>query len=476
MHLAATNPSCLKLLVEAATSCQLNQRDTFNCTALDYALQFSSKTCRHRSGLSKCSHCACAECAIALLEADCEVSWSWVRGALERTSERGRIEYIRHLRDRRERLKHLALKHLELFEIERFKLQGKGVLDRYAARVHELLTQRGVKVPGALFPGRRGMSVYDKIQVPHIASLFFAFGFCDVRFEDSRSYEASILMSGDLPVQPAYTHWLVNHGADIFRQLRPTPHLLVPRPPKCFTVAHRVFCSIGRHLQRHYGGDQCDEYCKPATLALHELVMSEELVDDCRCYCSSEGCTPLVCMLYGLVSCDQPSDSPCGISHVLCQYLSDFGDALHSTSYPAMIIRALTFAALKGKHTCCCCAEKQGTLDQEEIDEIREEEADKLELLEVLVEEFEAQFQVVSENASPNHLQFAQFFCDDWVPRMDAVVEELNKIQLSDDERHRAEDAGVIWQVDAPGQTRNPYPKSTFEHWEFELDQIVPEE
>jgi hypothetical protein len=68
---------------------------------------------------------------------------------------------MRHLKDRRDRLKKLALDNLPATQIEQLGLISGRALDSLAPRVIQLLKERDVRIPEALSVSRdRPLSIY----------------------------------------------------------------------------------------------------------------------------------------------------------------------------------------------------------------------------------------------------------------------------------------------------------------------------
>ena len=90
------------------------------------------------------------------------------------------LRYVNHLKDRRQRLKKIALDNLPDVEVERLGLGGEAVLDASATQVVQLLEQRGVQIPSALIVGGPGKrvgknvrSIYETINDLSVADIFY---------------------------------------------------------------------------------------------------------------------------------------------------------------------------------------------------------------------------------------------------------------------------------------------------------------
>ncbi|KAK6064800.1 hypothetical protein SCUP234_12857, partial [Seiridium cupressi] len=173
LHFAADRPTSLKLLLAVSNQETLNEPDNSKHTAIIYAISSSSWDCRAARG-KRCRKCNCAESTVMLLNADCAITLP--------------AKALHSLKNRRERLEKLALENLSDLEKSAMALGSGHVLDIHAARVVELLMEKGIKVPAALTLGETSNiqamreswgSVYHEICDANDAELFFNCGFCD---------------------------------------------------------------------------------------------------------------------------------------------------------------------------------------------------------------------------------------------------------------------------------------------------------
>lgn len=82
-------------------------------------------------------------------------------------------------------------------------------------------------------------------------------------------------------------------------------------------------------------------------------------------------------------------------------------------------------------------------MDAEEIEEIQDEYANPLEVLESLIEEFEARVSQTFDAATDGLDSLTTFWNDYWVCRMSQVLFELS--EADETSKSAAEDLGVIW-------------------------------
>jgi len=429
----------LRHLVPAADARLLNQKDRsdeLGISALETALYFSGLHCREgtKSPDRACRRCKCAECAVILLQADCAVPVSAQLAVLFRsTSKRCKLRYVRHMKDRRDRLKQLALDKLPAREIAPLNLASGRVLDSLAARVTQLLQDHGVRIPESLLVERerpqwqflRPTSVYWDVKVPHDADLFFKFGFHDT--ESWIGVERPEL--GDIrTLVPTleYLHWLATHGA-LSGQLKSF------ESAQDIFMVNSIFWRIGRRLNHHSRywvaspTPQAVGHAKSeppplggCTTWVHQVssaVLSVRIADNCSCKCSPGGCTPLTYLLKGALGSEiqafeykhrQPwkqrtTETSSSLADTLLSQLSrmvaDISECLKTLGdnfevrHHTAALRYATFTALGIPHTCCepeFCTNRRGW-KPEWMEELEDEHAFELDLLNELLEEFEGQ-------------------------------------------------------------------------------------
>ncbi|KAI0594823.1 hypothetical protein F4775DRAFT_572051 [Biscogniauxia sp. FL1348] len=445
LHLAADKPTCLTLLIRAVGSAQINCMDAADFTVLETAMVLSSANCLNGDQRVKCSGCGCAD----------------------------------SMKDRRQKLKELALRNLCHSDIIALNLRKENVLDAYAPRVVELLRQRNIQIPDSIMitiDRQSGMytSIYRALQNYHDANEFFEMGFGDVDVSDGNAYPLAMArFYGNEYVK--YISWLIEHGANLYRLVTWTKntHKSKSCPErKESRIIHRVFFRIGYVFWRHWRfGETIDQYSLRSISKLNRMALLPNLVDCCRCLCSPGGCTPFTKTLRGM--CDSIMD-PHRIIDIFSMYLKEFWSDL-STRHHSSAIRCLTFSALGITHACCD-QKPFGPiyLTDVEIDEIHEEKGHLLALLEELLEEFEPRVTaVLSKPDRPDEL--IGFLEGYWLNRMTEVLESLDGDDISEEECQAARNIGVIWDDPQPLVDSNPYDKETIEHWYYELDQIESE-
>ena len=452
LHLSLDNPYILRILATAASSTQLNRGDETQRNALHHALQFSSQRCQNGSELTECSNCTCTEPATVLLQADCAVSIDAWQVSFETLSMRCKTEFIQHMKDRRARLKKIAVSNLAPSERENFRLHSQDALDSHAREVYDRLRERGIQVPDALTPQLYNKSILNELGYPHDANLFIEHGFRHITSIDIyRAHKfRSVTIIQPLPLE--YIHWLLDHELDPFRTLH-RDRMPTRRSPKGLTTAHYIFHSIGDVLS--WPRTKISPFSQASIRALSAIILPENIADDCRCRCSLGGCRPLTSLLRGLFFF-WSGQSISEIVRALGRYLAMLGDIFSATDYPA-VTQFFTFTELGIHHSC---HDPIDLLRSELKIEIQEDES-RLQLLEELLREFEVELPLAPGN-DDQHIEFVRFLQGQWADRMSSVLEN---------------NPGSPTLIRTMGfsSDHNPHPEYSVQHWIYELDQIVPE-
>ncbi len=482
LHLAVENPEYLQLLVRAADSKLLNGIEHEGTSAIEIAVLVSGMICKQKTSNRRCRRCHCAKSTAILIGADCAVPVTRaLQSMLKAASRRCKLRYVRAIKDRRQRLKQLALANLSTAEADRLGLLGDAVLDYSAVHVTQLLEQRGVQVPDALECASTEddwpmQCVYHMLNRPEDADLFFRLGFS---VADNFRWEDYVKTPGH-KISPNYLRWLAEHGVDILH------HWLKSfGAGRGIVTAHLTFGSIGLKICKQPSWPPTDviswtqEICS-AALSAGTL----DLADNCRCDCCPRGCTPLAYAWKQIALwVDGRYRFTTGktleeLASAWSRYLDICGRQLEPRHHRAAL-RSLTFEALKMRHQCCPpFLHTQFSEDWLSGDVEDENTPQEVALLEELTEEFEAAVASILDEADKDRRleRLVDFWKRTWVGRMVEIREQRKGNALSEDERRGAEEIGVVWDVPAPEVVnRNPYGKSTEGHWFYEMNQIEVE-
>lgn len=453
LHLAADKPSYLRLLVRTAGRALLDATDNTGVSALIFALNLSGSVCREKTSRRMCRQCECAKCFTVLIEdGNCAVPvHEDLQSFLEGASQQCRLEYARALKLRRDELKQLALDNLPVDEAEKLELHREGVLDYFAPSAVLGLERRGVRIPGALDIGRDLPSVYPLLNDPSDADLFFQVGFRDTNIWGDSFFQNKLL--SDASMHNDYLRWLGEHGSealfDTNGNISGTPAMFVGIAGVLYQLSFEPYPDQGRWAVWLRG--------------LNRAALRTEMADNCQCKCSPGGCTPLIFILKvaDLHARSTRPPEPTYIRSTInywVRYMMDFSADLEAKHHLAAL-RYFTFKCLNIPHTCCRRKVHEGAWLSEveqETDEVEEEHAHCLALLEELLVEFEPELTAALQDYDLEEYWYPEvtglliFWQVTWANRMKQVAGELCGNELSDDERRAAEEVGVVWDRPIP--------------------------
>ena len=444
LHLASDRPAVLKPLLAAAGQRHLDERDNWGQTAIDVAVSMSGDNCASKSDKeSQCKKCHCSQTMVMLLRAGCAITTPFheLQALLKRASLRCKKRFIKGMKDRRERLKRFAHRHLPKSTITMLMVDDECVLDFKALAVFQALLARGLDPPSELSLGldldpwreKDWGSVYHYIRDSRDADIFFAHGFrdmdsiCDEGFWES--IHTYFLSRTDL----TYSMWLIHHGANLFKPLpQPNGRKLESARTNAYYLLHNIFLS-----PEHYSALSLEfEH------SLHSLILSYDIVDDCQCGCSEQGCTPFAAMLnLG----DYCYENPRSMATIFTKYVRAFSKSLSSTQYREAL-RYYTFMALDIQHTCVCFYEGIHRIPPyDDLQHMRDEQSDILQLMESLMQEFGDRLEQVLADPGCSADDICLFWEGYWADRMEEEVEALAADDISDEQRLAAERMGVVW-------------------------------
>ena len=327
------------------------------------------------------------------------------------------------------------------FKINSSVFQDDRILDEYAEYA-EGAEDDALKVYGhmprhasSLLPYCR--TVYHcRYLNAEIAEKLWQNGFRDIDVPDKNGLtplmHSRTLPHKDLARETTLYSWLIGKGAKLYRPQHgifdydpgrtPNPIELPPTTRALHYVAAQIGYSACSVAWQEYRGfikeplhDSLNRLSKDARLLPIKTILDVSC-DDCVCACSSQGCLACTMMLKGFQS---PYDATRGWFTLATEYLLRFLEPhkLCPDWLVKEIIRYCTFKELKLKHTCCQWVPWHGItkLEPEEQAEIRDEDREKIELLEGLLLEFE------ENRGTQDVLSFLEGY---WTTRMDQVLQE----------------------------------------------------
>lgn len=425
---------------------------------------------------------------VVILKADCRLPNEY-SGAFSYLCQNCRGEILRHIRDRRERLKRGALERLPVAEAAALGLYEAAVLDSKASLVIQALERRGFYIPSplrldtCLTPDHQfdhqSMSMYHQSPLNSPfgnLDAIFGLGFRDFDlplekspllswFEPSDHVDLSYIVDWQCNSYRACT-WFIEHGANLWDP--------IPRNICAATAAH--------YLYNHLGILELEPAQVPKTIRprIHQIInvlSTHDVRDDCHCRCSPGGCSPFVWFLRSNIL----------MSFELHDPSDDHKQELIIGSFPCFLdewkpkvtveqlrsaVRYLTFEMLGIRHTCSHDYAQADKPTADEIEELMSEDVSLLELLEELVENFDSKLQSFITEKDPLGLRFWYRY---WPQRMEEIMTDLEEDRMGEDELLATQQLGVTWHqleespedCQIPWRTAAPYRESD---WSIEVD------
>ncbi|KAF5670727.1 hypothetical protein FCIRC_8893 [Fusarium circinatum] len=218
---------------------------------LDYALSYSKIYCNAPDQWTDCEGCTCYVAVQLLLEADCKVIIAQERlDSLALCSLKARKLFFKHLKDRRQRLRDVALSVLPEEVLRQYGVATNLLPDKTAVKLWSELQKaqdeqdRRVWLPDSLSPCDIGSSFIPKsiFQFPHhlqVTELALDYGFTP---RDENGVQVLLSGSNVIPYQLSrslefikYLDWLLRHNLSTERSSKPFR----------FSVLHRIASFIG---------------------------------------------------------------------------------------------------------------------------------------------------------------------------------------------------------------------------------------
>ncbi|KAL5338928.1 hypothetical protein BJX70DRAFT_408388 [Aspergillus crustosus] len=291
------------------------------------------------------------------------------------------------------KLRQLALNHLPMHILRTIELPVQGLLDAKSAT-----TSLGL--------GGNERSVYGVIygSIP-AAELLYEAGFTDLTQPGPNGNpplaDLQFFHPKPRPVLEL-CQWMIAKGADLYQP--------------SFKLYPAIF-----YLAESFGAFSCvndyKNYFTPRTLDLYApsqasdikpainlfTLLMDDTRDTCFCACSKGGCSPLSRVA----------------RTIRAWYLMyEPSPGARTKANCSALLRLFTFERLGLTHTCHRVHSRGATrLDNAEISEIREEEAEMIEELDQLVREFDRKYDELS-------LGLEEFTTEYWIPRMEEVLAE----------------------------------------------------
>ncbi|CVK84238.1 uncharacterized protein FPRN_01878 [Fusarium proliferatum] len=467
VHIAVQtqNVRILSVVVNHADDKVLNTRDNNGHYAIDHAIDAFCHALKSgkKQGSTVCNGCEVlnvllrSESAIFKNSVQLAMQLPWSHKTL--VCLEGQNNIIRSLASRRTELKTLAQRELTPAERQKLQFCQSGILDQNAAQTQRFLEAKKCHVPMRLKvydndeSPEYSESIYQLISHGDVAESALQSGFLlPMSLFDDIFRLLAVWLSSSSNSGPrwqaflfsSYICWLVDHGGDL--------HSTVPTLWGCTTAAHYFMAYLGRSGLSFQCGHRV-----PLSPKVTYIMFEEDNVDDCRCQCSPEGCTPLTKFL-GAINCVQDWGFSHGIAKtisIVLEHLEYLCDLLDHVGYDlakdhwidSAALRHATFFVLDLRHTCCHLVrafdrDACGPFSTEDRYEIEEEDRSRLELFEQLIAEFATE--------RGNYSDLLSFAREYWAPKIKAVYQEIDSYVLSETQVQSAEGVGVVWECHGP--------------------------
>lgn len=455
LHIVVSWPTGLSLILEH-NPLLLSQHPfrSYDATPLDFALVYSGMRCNASDHSTLCHNCDCSLPAQLLLEADCSVVVGpCLSDALNSCSLRAGILFLKHLRNRRERLRDASIAYLPADIVNRYVITSHSLPDGIAEYLWRKLMEHsrasnppGISLSQSLPPYGYllgGWSLFTYPLPTELADLALQFG-----FQPSDEHGLSPLLSRfkfrteacGLERAAAYTNWLYRHTVQSSLSSSNIP----------LTVYHVHGAQVGAKMRAYRVFTRHSSASLLEFKTLLSKICSSNNASFNPCPCVSEPFhRPLAYLMSGLTRDPKSHYSSETISQCLRLTTSvvDFIQTAVPDFEAAYLARCaahmLTVRFLGIRHFPMCgdywpCEERVGRDPGliEEWSEIVEEDRTLVEQLSNLDLEFEEEFKRRNESVT-------DFLSGYWWSRMEEVQRDMER-PLSVDERRGFLDIGVI--------------------------------
>lgn len=312
-----------------------------------------------------------------LLEAGCDFPTS-LHSGISLQAYRACMEA---LRSRRILLRQMAYESLPEDTIRELQLDDTEVVDGKAVQVGDALQSLGIPVNKSIqstFKHSEGTVYHDPYLTVERAEAAYQTGFRDIDCPNS---------SGETPVMCARDFellvWFVDKGARLFYN---------PKRNAPYALFHAL-----DGISKLEKLNDMDIPPSISSCAIDSIKEGFQRRDRCSCACSLSGCTAISIILRHAHESPEIGPHLQFLERVVSRLALSFEHTQGSPQPIAGIIRSLTFTQLGLSHTCCQAKQEPRscileTVAPEEALEIRTEERELIEELEVLVGEFVTKF------------------------------------------------------------------------------------
>ncbi|KAL5341361.1 hypothetical protein BJX70DRAFT_66428 [Aspergillus crustosus] len=387
---------------------------------------------RYENPIGLCFVEACGEgeieCALILMK---HLQWFdlWqLRAAVKQKEESLITGIISGLVKSRQQLQQLAVEHLPHHVLRSLSLPTSGLLDTKASEVYRTLVEHNID---AQEPSYLPHSVYSYAEDDiTIFERLYAAGFTDLNQCDGDSMTSLLnLYCDDHPRDSINliksAEWLVSRGARLY-------HLSEEGYPSIFSLANAFGVALSTWHPPSY---QAAKDLRSLMLRKHPdvnkflcVVIREDCQDNCLCACANDGCSSFQQILRGFFQI-AAINKPDSYTTALAAMIDGLEDAVPEwlsgakrRDIAVQTLQYITFDALELTHTCHLdeiFLRFRGIefeqMDDDEVQEIREDQATLISQLDQLMDEFSRKYDELG-------LGLHDFIQKYWRPRMYRVL------------------------------------------------------
>ncbi|KAM5370899.1 hypothetical protein ACJZ2D_008332 [Fusarium nematophilum] len=454
LHMCSNWALGLQLILRhESTHSLMNEHANNGLPPVCHSLEISGSICKYPDNWTLCRNCDCSETLQIFLDMDCAVFiwWHWSFKLLERASTKARLLFLQHLKNRRERLRDVAMAHLPATQLLALGVTKERIPDMRAGSVWNALGDAGVKVPDALQVSSADRGLMCAIRCPKVAELAFDLGFHDIDTGDKKGNTPILLLEpypDALPVLE-YAAWLLLKGARLDTMANSLG----------ISACHSLGQIFAYWIMREYlHRSRFPTLPSPELVRLLSIICHNQAQAHVPCPCSTDG---TLRPLRWLLTCSMDGKrSPMILKTLsfsdkvrfaisLVDFLVGAIDGLDASDLARPITRLLTMRSLGINHVPACCQgarlwSEEYLQDPERQDEWREmldEQRPLIEQLEELDEEFEHEFLHQS-------VSLEDFLWGYWRQRMRQTLRDHRR-PLSEGQEQGFREVGVV--LDEPG-------------------------
>ncbi|KAL3459301.1 hypothetical protein BJX64DRAFT_206586 [Aspergillus heterothallicus] len=372
------------------------------------------------------------ECAVLLMKHLQCVELRHLRAAVRRKEDDLITGIISALVKSRQQLQQLALEHLPHDVLCSLSVPTSGLLDTKASKVYDALEEHNIKAQEPSY-GPDSVYSYAEDDIAIFERLYKA-GFTDLNQcgGDSMSHLLELYNLNDArdPFDLLKSaEWLVFRGASLYQlseQGYPSVFSLAYAFGDALPNSDQALTSRSAHDKAHKGLRSPKMTQPSEVINFLCSIIRGDYRGDCLCACSEDGCSSFQQILRGCYEAAFCTDfCPIKIAAMIDGLQGDAPGQLSETEsldVAHRTLRYITFDALQLTHTCHknknyldFWGQHFKRMDDEEVQEIREEEAALISQLDQLVEEFGRKYDELG-------LSLNEFIEKYWERRMDKIL------------------------------------------------------